>query len=40
MSVEAIAAVVSFVGLFFAWVIVPSVLRKHHTTKGEDNVLD
>lgn len=35
MSVEAAAAVASFVGLFVAWVVLPSRLRKKHTAKAE-----
>jgi hypothetical protein len=33
MSIQAIAAVIAFVVLFSAWVIIPSQLRKHHTGK-------
>jgi len=36
MSVQLIAAVVSFVVLFSAWVIIPSRLKKHHDEKSED----
>lgn len=36
MSVQIIAAVISFVVLFAAWVIVPSRLKKHHEEKQEE----
>ncbi len=35
MPVEAILAAVSFVGLFTAWVILPSRLHKRHASKIE-----
>jgi hypothetical protein len=38
MPVETIAAVASFVGLFFAWVVVPTVLKKRHATKAENQI--
>jgi len=36
MSVPLIAAIVSFVGLFAAWVVLPSFLKKHHDNKEEE----
>ncbi len=36
MPVEAILAAVAFIGLFGAWVILPSRLRKRHAEKTED----
>lgn len=38
MSVEAIAAAASFVGLFVAWVVLPSRLKKKHASRAEDEV--
>jgi hypothetical protein len=35
MSIQAIAAIVAFVVLFSAWVVIPSQLRKHHAEKAE-----
>lgn len=37
MPVEAILAAVSFIGLFTAWVIIPSYLRKRHVASEEDD---
>ena len=36
MSVQAILAAVTFVGLFVAWVIIPTQLRKRHASTEED----
>jgi hypothetical protein len=36
MSVQIIAAIISFVVLFAAWVIIPSRLKKHHDNKMEE----
>lgn len=36
MTVEAILGIVFFVGLFVAWVIVPTQLRKRHIAVEED----
>jgi len=36
MPVEAAAAIVTFVGLFTAWVILPSRLRKRHANRVEE----
>lgn len=36
MPLEAILAAVSFVGLFAAWVILPSRLQKRHSDKTEN----
>jgi hypothetical protein len=33
MSVQAVAAIIAFIVLFSAWVIIPSQLRKHHAGK-------
>jgi hypothetical protein len=33
MSIQIIAAIVSFVILFSIWVIIPSRLKKHHESK-------
>lgn len=35
MSVQAIAAIITFVVLFTAWVVIPSQVRKHHNNKVE-----
>lgn len=35
MSVQAIIAAVVFVGLFLAWVVLPTQVKKHHTTEDE-----
>jgi hypothetical protein len=35
MSIQAVAAIIAFVVLFSAWVIIPSQLRKRHTSKVE-----
>jgi hypothetical protein len=35
MSIQAIAAIASFIVLFTAWVVLPSRLRKHHYSKVE-----
>ncbi len=35
MSVQAIIAAVAFVGLFLVWVILPSQVKKHHTTEED-----
>jgi hypothetical protein len=35
MSVAAIAAIIAFVVLFSAWVIIPTRLKKHHESKVE-----
>ena len=40
MPVEAILAAVSFVGLFTAWVILPSRLQKRHAVREENDTLD
>lgn len=40
MTVEAAAAVISFIGLFTAWVIVPSRLKKKHASRAKDNASD
>ena len=37
MPVEAILATASFIGLFTAWVILPSRLRKRRAAKKEDD---
>ncbi len=34
MQLEPIIAVIVFVGLFTAWVIVPHQIKKHHYKKG------
>lgn len=39
MPVEAILAAASFIGLFTAWVILPSRLQKRHLAKKEDDTL-
>ena len=36
MTIEAILAVASFIGLFGAWVILPSQLRKRHSSRERD----
>jgi len=36
MTVEAVAALASFAGLFVAWVILPSRLQKKHDTRFDD----
>jgi hypothetical protein len=36
MSVQLIAAIVSFGVLFSAWVILPSILKKHHENKQNE----
>lgn len=38
MSVEALAAVGTFVGLFMVWAVIPSRLRKKHASKAEDEL--
>lgn len=38
MPVEAILAAASFVGLFTAWVILPSRLKKRHESKRGNEV--
>jgi hypothetical protein len=35
MSIQAVAAIISFVALFTAWVVIPSRLRRHHDNKVE-----
>lgn len=35
MPAEAVVAVVAFVGMFLAWVVVPSYLRKHHDARAK-----
>jgi hypothetical protein len=35
MSTQAIAAIIAFVVLFSAWVVIPSQLRKRHANKVE-----
>jgi hypothetical protein len=35
MSIQAIAAIASFVVLFAAWVVIPSQLRRRHAGKTE-----
>ncbi|MEE8413999.1 MAG: hypothetical protein V3R96_05555 [Dehalococcoidales bacterium] len=37
MPLEAILAAVSFVGLFTAWVILPSHLKKRHLARENDD---
>ena len=37
MPVEAILAAASFIGLFTAWVILPSRLCKRHTAREKDD---
>ena len=37
MPIEAILAAVSFVGLFTAWVILPSRLQKRHSTEQTED---
>ena len=37
MSVEAIIAIVAFVALFLGWVVVPSIIKKHHEAASEDS---
>ncbi len=36
MSVEAILAAASFVGLFTVWVVLPNRLQKRHSDKTEN----
>lgn len=40
MPLEAILAAVSFVGLFTAWVILPSRLCKRHNAREEDDTCE
>ncbi|GEM_PF-1884199 len=40
MPVEAILAAVSFVGLFTAWVILPSRLQKRNAAREQENTLE
>ncbi len=35
---EIIVAGTVFVGLFFAWVVVPSLLRRRHASKSEPEI--
>ena len=35
MSTEAIIAIIAFVGLFVAWVILPNRIKKHHEAAEE-----
>ena len=36
MSIEAALAAASFVGLFVAWVVVPSFVKERHNSKTKD----
>jgi hypothetical protein len=36
MPVEALAAALVFVGMFMAWAVLPSFLRKRHTSRAEE----
>lgn len=40
MSIEAILAAVSFIGLFTAWVILPSRLHKRHAAREQNESLE
>jgi hypothetical protein len=33
MSFEVVAAITAFVGLFIIWVVLPSLVKKHHESK-------
>ncbi len=34
---EIVFAIITFIGLFFAWVVLPTILKKRHAVKVEQD---